>query len=43
MVGLGLTTVLTTMWAIFGGKRRTAVPYVDAELAYLCTFSDRVV
>jgi hypothetical protein len=38
-LGLTLTTVLTTMWAIFGGIRRTAVLYRNVDLAYLCVFS----
>jgi len=38
MLGLGLRTVLTTMWAIFGGKRRTTILCENAELAYLCAF-----
>jgi hypothetical protein len=38
MVGLALTTVLTTMWAIFGGIWRTTVLCGNAELACLCAF-----
>jgi len=38
-LGLALTTVLTTMWVIFGGKRRTTGLYGNADLAYLCVFS----
>jgi hypothetical protein len=34
-----LTIVLMTMWAVFGGLRRTTVLYEYAELAYLCAFS----
>jgi hypothetical protein len=36
-----LTTVLTTVWAIFGDKRRTTGLCRNADLAYLCDFSGR--
>jgi hypothetical protein len=38
MFGLGLTTVLTTMWAIFGSIWRTSDLYGNADLAYLWGF-----